>query len=92
MVNAQSINEHMEVIGSDGAHVGTVDYLEGSDKIKLTKSDPKSGGQHTCGNSRACTLSTRIPVRKTNGVPVLASSLATPRLLFGSAQIHIEYG
>jgi len=46
MVNAQSINEHMEVIGSDGAHVGTVDYLEGSDKIKLTKSDPKSVGQH----------------------------------------------
>ena len=44
MVNAQSINEHMEVIGSDGAHVRTVDYLEGSDKIKLTKSDPKSGG------------------------------------------------
>jgi hypothetical protein len=46
MVNAQSIKEHMEVIGSDGAHVGTVDNLEGSDKIKLTKSDAKSGGQH----------------------------------------------
>jgi hypothetical protein len=46
MVNAQTIKEHMEVRGSDGEHVGTVYYLEGADKIKLTKSDPKSGGQH----------------------------------------------
>jgi hypothetical protein len=46
MVKAQDIKEHMEVLGSDGQHVGTVDYLEGTDKIKLTKSDPKSGGQH----------------------------------------------
>ncbi|MGB8072492.1 MAG: DUF2171 domain-containing protein, partial [Pseudolabrys sp.] len=27
----------MEVLGSDGARVGTAEYLEGSDKIKLTK-------------------------------------------------------
>ena len=46
MVNAQSIKEHMEVCGSDGAHVGTVDHMEESDKIKLTKCDPQSGGQH----------------------------------------------
>ena len=42
----QDIKEHMEVIGSDGQHVGTVDHLEGSDKIKLTKTDPKAGGKH----------------------------------------------
>jgi hypothetical protein len=29
----QDIKEHMEVLGSDGQHVGTVDHLEGSDKI-----------------------------------------------------------
>jgi hypothetical protein len=46
MAKVQDIKEHMEVIGSDGKHVGTVDYVEGSDKIKLTKSDPQSGGQH----------------------------------------------
>ena len=46
MVKAQDIKEHMEVIGSDGAHIGTVDHLEGSDKIKLTKTDPKAGGKH----------------------------------------------
>jgi hypothetical protein len=46
MAKVQNIREHMEVIGSDGKHVGTVDHLDGADRIKLTKSDPKSGGQH----------------------------------------------
>jgi hypothetical protein len=46
MFKKTDIKEHMEVLGSDGQHVGTVDYLEGSSDIKLTKSDPKSGGQH----------------------------------------------
>jgi hypothetical protein len=42
----QDIKEHMEVLGSDGKHVGTVDHFDGAEKIKLTKSDPQSGGQH----------------------------------------------
>jgi len=42
----QDIKEHMEVLGSDGQHVGTVDHLEGADKIKLAKNDPKAGGKH----------------------------------------------
>jgi hypothetical protein len=46
MVQVRQIKEHMEICGADGAHVGTVDHIEGSDKIKLTKSDPKSGGTH----------------------------------------------
>jgi hypothetical protein len=46
MINVKSIKEHMEVLGSDGQHVGVVDHLDGTDKIKLTKSDVKSGGQH----------------------------------------------
>ena len=36
------IREHMEVIGADGVHVGTVDHLEG-DRIKLTKTDSGEG-------------------------------------------------
>jgi hypothetical protein len=35
------IREHMDIIGADGVHVGTVDKVEG-DRIKLTKKD--SGG------------------------------------------------
>lgn len=46
MANAKDIREHMEVLGSDGKHVGTVDHLEGSDRIKLTKTDVQAGGQH----------------------------------------------
>ena len=38
MVDASQIQEHAEVIGADGAHVGTVDHVEG-DRIKLTKND-----------------------------------------------------
>jgi hypothetical protein len=36
------IKEHMEVIGADGVHVGTVDKLEGN-RIKLTKKDSGEG-------------------------------------------------
>jgi len=42
MVSATEIAEHMEVVGSDGQHVGTVDKLV----IKLTKKDPAAQGQH----------------------------------------------
>jgi hypothetical protein len=36
------IKEHMEVIGADGVHVGTVDKIEGK-RIKLTKADSGEG-------------------------------------------------
>ena len=42
MVLTSSIREHMEVIGADGVHVGTVDALEGR-RIKLTKADSGMG-------------------------------------------------
>jgi hypothetical protein len=45
MVDPSKIREHMEVIGSDGQPVGTVDKVEGN-RIKLTKSDPAAQGQH----------------------------------------------
>jgi hypothetical protein len=38
MVDASQIQEHAEVIGADGTHVGTVDHVQG-DRIKLTKND-----------------------------------------------------
>jgi len=45
---AGQIREHMEVIGADGVHVGTVDHVDG-DRIKLTKKDSGAGfegGRH----------------------------------------------
>lgn len=46
MIDPNDIREHMEVVGSDGEHVGTVDHCEGPDIIKLTKNDPAAGGEH----------------------------------------------
>jgi hypothetical protein len=42
MSNLDSIREHMEVIGADGVHVGTIDKVEG-DRIKLTRKDSGEG-------------------------------------------------
>ena len=36
------IRQHMEVIGADGVHVGTVDRVEG-DRIKLIRADSGPG-------------------------------------------------
>jgi hypothetical protein len=45
MTQAFEIHEHMEVVGSDGGHVGRVDKLIG-DEIELTKLDLASGLKH----------------------------------------------
>lgn len=45
MADLSTIKEHMEVIGADGAHLGTVDRVEGS-RIKLTKADSGSHEDH----------------------------------------------
>ncbi|MHA6685452.1 DUF2171 domain-containing protein [Mesorhizobium sp. A556] len=42
MTDTSKIREHMEVIGADGVHVGTVDHIEG-DRIKLTRQDSGQG-------------------------------------------------
>jgi hypothetical protein len=42
MFDKSKIREHAEVIGADGAKVGTVDRIEG-DRIKLTKADSGQG-------------------------------------------------
>ena len=42
MTDLSQIKEHMEVIGADGVHVGTVDHVDGN-RIKLTKKDSGEG-------------------------------------------------
>ena len=52
MTDASAIREHMEVIGADGVHLGTVDKVDG-DRIKLIKQDSGAeiegaeGGAHS---------------------------------------------
>jgi hypothetical protein len=36
----------MPVVASDGQHVGTVDRVDGTETLKLTKSDPVAKGMH----------------------------------------------
>lgn len=45
MINVDEISEHMEVVGSDGGHVGRVDHVVG-DEIELSKLDISSGFKH----------------------------------------------
>ena len=42
MPDLKAIKEHMEVIGADGVHIGTIDHVEGN-RIKLTKKDSGEG-------------------------------------------------
>lgn len=45
MIDLSQIREHMEIIGADGVHLGTVDGVEGN-RIKLVKADSGSHGDH----------------------------------------------
>ena len=45
MAVPKKIEQNMEVVGRDGAHVGIVERIEGTDEIKLAKDDPDAGGQ-----------------------------------------------
>jgi hypothetical protein len=45
MADLSRIREHMEIIGADGVHLGTVDKVEG-DRIKMTRADSGSHGDH----------------------------------------------
>lgn len=45
MVDVTLIKEHLEVVGSDGGHVGRVDHVLG-DQIELAKLDLAGGFKH----------------------------------------------
>lgn len=59
------VSEHMEVVGSDGEHVGTVDKVRG-DRIVLTKNDADAGGRHHSIPSRWIdSVDDKVRIRKT---------------------------
>jgi hypothetical protein len=45
MTDLSQIREHMEVVGADGVHIGTVDRVEGR-RIKLVRADSGSHPSH----------------------------------------------
>lgn len=59
------VTEHMEVVGSDDSHVGTVDKVRG-DRILLTKNDTDAGGRHHSIPSRWIqSVDDKVHLRKT---------------------------
>ncbi|GKS02746.1 DUF2171 domain-containing protein [Sphingomonas aquatilis] len=59
------VDEHMDVVGSDGEHVGTVDKVRG-DRIILTKNDPAAGGHHhSIPSSWLDSVDGKVTLRKT---------------------------
>lgn len=45
MADGMQIREHMEIIGSDGEHLGRVDHVMGTE-IELAKMDIQGGFKH----------------------------------------------
>jgi hypothetical protein len=45
MIESSQIQEHMEVVGSDGKHVGRVDHVRATE-IELAKMDLQAMGKH----------------------------------------------
>ncbi|MEO0063538.1 MAG: hypothetical protein RLZZ08_2098 [Pseudomonadota bacterium] len=82
MTDASAIREHMEVIGADGVHVGTVDHLDGQ-RIKLTKSDSaadvEGGESHHAGHHHYISLGL---VAAVDGETVRLSATAANAVLF----------
>jgi hypothetical protein len=59
----EKIREHMEVLGSDGGFVGTVDHVEGTE-IKLTKGSDPSGQHHLIPLDWIANVDTKVHLSK----------------------------
>ena len=78
------VGEHMEVVGSDGSHIGTVDKVRG-DRIILTKNDSDAGGHHHSIPSRWIdSVSDKVTLRKTADEAKAAWKDEDRGALFGS--------
>jgi hypothetical protein len=64
MILTPNIEERQEVVDCTGAHIGTVDHVEG-DQIKLTRRDSSDGMHHFIPASIVCTVDTKVHLTKT---------------------------
>ncbi len=61
------IPKHMEVVGSDGEHVGTVDRTESADRVVLTGDDPEAGGKpHIISAERVDHVDSKVRLNKSS--------------------------
>ena len=91
------VSEHMEVVGSDGQHVGTVDKVRG-DRIILTRSDVDAEGRHHSFPSRWIdSVDSRVTIRKTAQEAKAHwhdedQGVASPASGFGGAHLDANVG
>jgi len=78
MIDKSQIPQHAEILSSDGAHIGTVDSVEG-DFLKLTRSDSADGAHHYLPLTALAAL-------EGNRVTTLMNRSATESLLQDSAE------
>ena len=89
------VREDMEVVGSDGGHVGTVDCTRG-DRIILTRSDEAAGGVHhvdplllgrEASTTRSCSTSSAEEARRALAEPRIgAAPCSSARISAGAAR------
>jgi hypothetical protein len=46
MIQASQIRDHMQIVGSDGQQLGSVERVEGSSRIKFAAKGVAAGGDH----------------------------------------------
>ena len=81
MTDASAIREHMEVIGADGVHIGTVDQSK-APRIKLTKANSGAQIEGAEGRMRAPPLHLARPRRRVEGDQVRLSATGANAVLF----------
>jgi hypothetical protein len=64
MIGSNQIKEHMEIVGSDGMHVGTVDHMEEGDQIKLTRTDSADGKHHFISLDMVESVDSKVHLKK----------------------------
>ncbi len=63
-----NIQQHMEVVGSDGQHVGTIDHTENASRIVLTADDPKADGRpHLISVNWVDYVDSKVHLNRTSG-------------------------
>lgn len=74
MVQASEVRQHMEVVGSDGGHVGTVDSVAG-DRIKLTRKDSADGVHHLVPLSSVARVDGKVHLSTTAAAALAAAGV-----------------
>jgi outer membrane protein OmpA-like peptidoglycan-associated protein len=75
MFNASDIRPQMEVLGSDGSHVGTVDHIDG-DRIKLARRGSSDNEHHHVPLSAVTRVNNRVHLSTTAAALGLSDAAA----------------